>query len=63
MKNMLVEAEGNNLITREKSLLAHKGRIKGDRIAISRNLTETEKKCVLAEELRHYYTGTGDILD
>lgn len=26
-------------------------------------MTETEKKCVMAEELGHYYTGTGDILD
>ena len=32
-------------------------------IAISKNLTEKEKKCVMAEELGHYYTGYGDILD
>lgn len=26
-------------------------------------MTEKEKKCILAEELGHYYTGVGDILD
>ena len=32
-------------------------------IAINKNLTDTQKACVLAEELGHYYTSTGDILD
>ena len=32
-------------------------------IALSKDLTETEKKCVLAEELGHHYTAVGDILD
>lgn len=62
-EDMLVEADDNNLITREKPLRAHKGRIKGERIAINNKLTEREKKCVLAEELGHYYTASGDILD
>lgn len=61
--DLLIEADNNNLITREKPLRAHKGRIKGNRIAINNRLTETEKKCVLAEELGHYYTGVGNILD
>lgn len=26
-------------------------------------MTETEKKCIMAEELGHYYTGVGNILD
>jgi len=60
---MLVEAENNNLITKEKSLKANKGLIYGRNIAIKKELTETEKKCVMAEELGHYYTGVGDILD
>ncbi len=42
---------------------AYDGRIKGNRIAIRKGLLENEKKCILAEELGHYYTGTGDILD
>lgn len=61
--DILVEADDNNLITKEKPLKAHKGLIDGRNIAIKRDMTETEKKCVMAEELGHYYTGTGDILD
>lgn len=61
--DMLVEADSNNLITKEKPLKAHKGLIDGRNIAIKRDMTEKEKKCVMAEELGHYYTGTGDILD
>lgn len=62
-EDILIEADDNNLITKEKPLRAHKGRIMGNRIAINNTLTETEKKCILAEELGHYYTGYGDILD
>ena len=62
-EDLLSEAESNNLITREKNLLAYDGRIKGDRIAINKNLTETKKKCILAEEIGHYFTGVGNILD
>ena len=33
-------------------------------IALNQNLdTSTEKACVLAEELGHHYTATGDIID
>lgn len=61
--DLLIEADNNNLITKEKPLRGNKGRIKGNRIAIKKDLTETEKKCVLAEELGHHYTAVGDILD
>lgn len=60
---LLIEADMNNLVTKEKPLRANKGRIKGNRIAIRRDLTETEKKCTLAEELGHHYTTSGDILE
>ena len=60
---LLIEADANNLITKEKPLPISKGRIKGNRIAIRSGMTETEKKCVLAEELGHHYTAVGDILD
>ena len=60
---MLIETDSNNIITKEKHLIAYKGRIKGTRIAINKDLMEQEKKCVLAEELGHYYTTTGNILD
>lgn len=62
-EDILIEASNNGLLTKEKALRAHKGRIKGNRIAINDKLTETEKKCIMAEELGHYYTGSGDILD
>ena len=61
--DLLIEADNNNLITKEKPLRAHKGLIDGKNIAIKTDLTEKEKKCVMAEELGHYYTGHGDILD
>lgn len=51
------------LITKEKPLQGNDGRIKGSRIAIRQELDTTEKACVLAEELGHYYTSSGDILD
>ena len=62
-EDLLIEADNNNLITKEKPLRAHNGRIKGNRIAINSKLPEKEKKCVMAEELGHYYTGYGNILD
>lgn len=62
-EQLLEEAAENNLITKEKNLPISKGRIKGRRIAIRRSLSETEKGCILAEELGHYYTAVGDILD
>lgn len=61
--DLLIEADCNNLVTKEKPLRANKGRIKGNRIAIRKDLTQTEKKCVLAEELGHHYTASGDIID
>ena len=40
------------------------GRIKGNRIAIRKDIdTSAEKTCVLAEELGHHHTSVGDILD
>lgn len=37
--------------------------IGSDMIAIKKDLTDCEKTCILAEELGHYYTSVGDILD
>lgn len=62
-ENLLEESSKNSIITKEKDLPISKGRIKGNRIAIRKGLTEREKKCVLAEELGHYYTGVGNLLD
>ena len=62
-EELLVEADYNNLIIKEKPLRANKGRIKGKKIAIKKELSDIEKGCVLAEELGHFYTCTNDILD
>lgn len=40
-----------------------KGLCINDNIAIDKNLIQTEKACVLAEELGHYHTTVGNILD
>ena len=62
-EELLVEAENNNLIVKEKPLPISKGRIKGNRVAIRKGMTESEKACILAEELGHHYTAVGDIID
>lgn len=61
--DLLIEADNLSLITKDKPLKAYDGRIKGKRIAIRKDMTETRKKCVLAEELGHYHTTTGNILN
>jgi hypothetical protein len=40
-----------------------KGIYKNGRIIIHDKLTNTEKACILAEELGHHYTSTGNIID
>lgn len=61
---LLIEADSRQLRVREKPLKQHDGLIVGDRIAIRKDIdTSTEKSCVLAEELGHYYTSSGNILD
>lgn len=60
---LLKEADNLGLIVKDKPLQANNGRIKGNKIAIKKNLKNRDKKCVLAEELGHYYTTTGNIID
>lgn len=62
-ETLLKEADSLGLVVKEKPLQYNNGRIKGNRIAIRKGMTETEKACVLAEELGHHYTAVGDILD
>ncbi len=40
-----------------------KGLCKGNKIGIRKNMSASEKACVLAEEIGHFYTTTGNILD
>ena len=60
---LLVEADKHNLVTKEKPLKAYNGRIKANKILIRKDMPTKQKACVLAEELGHYYTSVGDILD
>ena len=60
---LLIEAEQEQLLVKEKRLLANTGLIKGKRIAIKKELTNKQKACVLAEELGHYFTTVGNIID
>lgn len=62
-EELLIDSESTGLIIKEKALRLNNGRIKGNRIAIRRDLTTVEKSCVLAEELGHYYTTVGDIME
>lgn len=60
---LLSEADDNSLIVKDKPLRAYDGRITGKRVALRRNMPDTQKKCVLAEEIGHFHTTSGNILD
>lgn len=63
-EKLLNEAYDLGLIVKEKPLLHNDGLIKGNRIAIRKDIdTSIEKSCVLAEELGHYHTSVGNIID
>lgn len=62
-EELLVETVTHGLIVKEKPLRAHKGRIKGNRVAIKQDLNYADKRCTLIEELGHYHTTVGNILD
>lgn len=61
---LLKKADSHQLTVKEKPLRQHDGLIVGNKIAIRKDIeTTTEKSCVLAEELGHHYTSSGNILD
>lgn len=63
-EELLIHADSENLIVKEKNIPGYGGRIYKNRIAIHKELeSSTEKACVLAEELGHYHTSQGNILD
>jgi len=63
-EDLLNEANEYKLKVKELNLTGNKGRIKGNRIAIKKDITTyKEKACILAEELGHYKTSYGNILD
>lgn len=61
---LLKQADNKGLIVKEKNLLNNDGLINSNKIAIRKTIdTQVEKSCVLAEELGHYHTTYGNILD
>lgn len=62
-EDLLLKAELLGLIVKEKPLKAYNGRIKGNKIAIKKDLSVTAKKCALIEEIGHHKTTVGNILD
>lgn len=62
-EELLDEALVDGLCVKEKPLIAYDGLISGERIAIRKDMTTAKKACVLAEELGHYHTTVGDILE
>lgn len=63
-EQLLTVADQNELLVKEKALNDHDGLIKGNRIAIRKDIeTQKEKSCVLAEEIGHDRTSCGNILD
>lgn len=61
---LLAESDDMGLLVKEKPLKYNNGRIMGNKIAIRKDInTLAEKACVLAEELGHYHTSSGNILN
>ena len=63
-EEFLEEADSMGLIVKEKPLQSGDGRIFDNKIAIRKDIpTQTEKACVLAEELGHHCTSSGNIMN
>ena len=62
-EDLLIEYDTEDIIIKEKPLQSSNGRIFNNRIAIRHGMATVDKTCTLAEELGHYYTTTGDIID
>jgi len=64
-EKLLNEASGLNVVVSENPMKSQIRGLYGDNIIwLNRGLpTHTDKVCVLAEEMGHYHTSSGDILD
>ena len=63
-EELLILSDSKKIVVKEKNIPGYGGRLYKNRIAINRSLpTQAEKSCVLAEEIGHYCTTTGNILD
>ena len=63
LDELLTEADALGLPVTEKPFKTFDGRIKNNKIYLRQDMSHTNKKCVLAEELGHHYTTIGNILD
>lgn len=63
-EELLMEADEQGLIVKELILQSADGRCRGNRIAIRRDIPTLRKKAdVLAEEMGHYHTSVGRIVE
>lgn len=63
-EELLMEADIAGFVVKEKPLLNNDGRLKDKIIAIRQDIPTTTKKAdVLAEEMGHYYTSVGRIVE
>lgn len=63
-EQLLTAADQEGLLVKEQPLTEHDGLIRGSHIAIRKDIeTQAQKSCVLAEEIGHHCTSSGDILD
>lgn len=63
-EEMKTAAQEAGLVVKEKPLQSSNGRINGNKIAIRKDLpSSVHKKCVLLEEVGHYATSMGNILN
>ena len=63
-EQLLTAADQEGLLVKEQPLTEHDGLIRGSRIAIRKDIeAQAEKSCVLAQEIGHYRTSSGNILD
>lgn len=60
---LLDEANAEGISIKERPFKTYDGRIKGKDIYLRKDMNTTEKACVLAEELGHYHTSVGNLLD
>lgn len=63
-EELLIEADKRGLTVKELDLRSADGRCSGKRIAIRRDIPTLKQKAdVLAEEMGHYFTSTGRIVE
>lgn len=62
-ESMLAKIDANIHVKEKPLKYGLKGLYKNGKIIIEKELSYTEKACILAEELGHHYTSSGNIVD